>query len=373
MLQQRPRRASAALFLCLFAAGCASTTTGKAGISPGRSDGLVYVVSEGTPEFKVTKPDYAASGVGSAAGAVGGVVGALVVWGIVHAISKAMDKGGDQIVALAPQDALAWLRPRLIRNLEAEATLAGTRWVDGQPTTDVPGSVLTLKLDKWGLRADKSDSDAFLPVLAVTATLVKGSERVWQGECEARREHVAPPLHTLAELGANNNGRLRDVMTRALEACADELTARFLGRATPELRGPGKLEVKVTGRSLSAVEAMMLGTREAPGLAAGRFEARFSELTLTNPDLGTLQRLFRESMTGPGDAELKLDGTLDGQPFEAKLERNSAGRARLKFEGLRFAAEPDVDTFLDAFARPGLRRVEFDGEAGGRRVKRSRP
>ena len=70
---------------------------------------------------------------------------------------------------------------------------------------------------------------------------------------------------------------------------------------------------------------------------------------------------------------LKLDGTLDGRRFQAKLERNSAGRARLKFEGLTFAAEPDVDTFLDAFARPGLRRVELEGEAGGRRVKRSRP
>ena len=56
MLQHRPRRASAALLLCLFTAGCASTT-GKAGIAPDRTDGLVYVISEGTPEFKVTKPD----------------------------------------------------------------------------------------------------------------------------------------------------------------------------------------------------------------------------------------------------------------------------------------------------------------------------
>ena len=372
MLQHRPRRASAALLLCLFTAGCASTT-GKAGIAPDRTDGLVYVISEGTPEFKVTKPDPVAGGAGAAAGAVGGVIGALIVWGVVYAITKATDKDNDRALTLAPQDALAWLRPRIIRNLEAEATLAGARWIDGAPVKEAPGRVLTLRLDKWGLRADKSDSDAFLPVVAVTATLVKDSERLWHGECETRREHATSPLHTLAELGANNNGRLRDVITRALEVCADELTARFLGRAAPEPREPGKVEVKVTGKSLGDIEAVMLGTRETPGLAAGRFEARFSELALTNPDLVTLQRLFRESMTGPGESELKLDGTLDGRRFQAKLERNSAGRARLKFEGLTFAAEPDVDTFLDAFARPGLRRVELEGEAGGRRVKRSRP
>ena len=61
MLQHRPRRASAALLLCLFTAGCAFTT-GKAGIAPDRTDGLVYVISEGTPEFKVTKPDPVAGG-----------------------------------------------------------------------------------------------------------------------------------------------------------------------------------------------------------------------------------------------------------------------------------------------------------------------
>ena len=379
MLQPRPRRASAALVLCLFVTGCASTRSGKA--EPGRvpTGGPIYVTSQGAPEFKVARTNPIAGGAVAAAPVVG-ALGALVLWGVVTVVTKAMDKGADRALTPAPEDSLASLRLRLIRNLEAEASLSGTRWIDGQavlqgrPMNDeTPGGVLTLTLDKWGLHAHKSDSEAFLPVLGVTATLLKQGERLWQAECEPRPEQAAWPLPTLAELAANQNARLYRVIERAMEACADELTARLIGRAVPEPREARKREVKAARKSLGDVETIMLGTRESPGLAAGRFEARFSDLALTNPDLETLQRLLREAMIGPGESELRIDGTLDGRPFEAKLERNSAGRARLKFEGLHFAAEPEVDTFLAAFTGPGLRRVDFDGEVEGRRVRRSRP
>src|SRR5207245_6168806 len=87
MLQPRPRRASAALVLCLFVTGCASTRSGKA--EPGRvpTGGPIYVTSQGAPEFKVARTNPIAGGAVAAAPVVG-ALGALVLWGVVTVVTK---------------------------------------------------------------------------------------------------------------------------------------------------------------------------------------------------------------------------------------------------------------------------------------------
>jgi hypothetical protein len=375
-MYSRPSRLLASIVACLIFAGCGQTGKASPDLGWVREDPVIYVVPSGTPKFEVT--DLRVKQV-MAGAQVAGLVGVLVGLAIV----KGMDTGDDLNRRLAPEEAMSRFRPRLLQTLGSDSHLAGVRWIDAGGTRSdraaapPQAAILTLKLDEWGIRSHKDDSEAFVPVVTIVAKLTRNDTVLWKAECTPADDSAGLPLPTLPELRSNNNERLHQLMERAVDACADDLAARFLGRSGPprDSDKPEKRELRLTGKTLGDVEAIVLGTAGSPGLVAGPapFDARFQDVALAQTDLEALQRVLREAMAGPGDSELRVNGSMAGRRFATRMERNRAGRARLKFEGLRFASEADVDAFLAAFAAPGIRRIEFEGEAGGRMVKRSQP
>jgi hypothetical protein len=330
----------------------------------------VYVVRAGAPNFEVT--NLRAKKAMATGFAVGGIVGGLIGM----ALMKGVDTGADLERSIPANEAHSRLASRMIERLPAEGT---PRWIDaaagGATLAALPPSAptLVLKLDKWGIKSHDDDEDAFRPILEVTARLSKDGAVIWKAECDGDTSFARPPLPTLTELRKDNHAVLRAMMEGAIDACADELTARLLGGPMPAAAVSEKREIRLTGKSLGDVETIVLGKTSPPGLAAGRFDARFNQVTLSAADVERLRRLILESIAGQGESELRLAGTIDGRPFEARMERNGAGRARVRFDGLRFVADPDVDAFLAAFTGPGVRRVDIRGEAAGRPIERSYP
>jgi hypothetical protein len=364
-MQRRPGEYARVLLICLTLTACACRTAGPADLGRVRDDAAVYVVRAGAPVFEV-KSLRQKQAIATGA-AIGGLVGALVSM----ALMKGMDTGADLQGSLSPREAHARLASRVIAGLAAEASPTAPRWVDAGEVAPSGAPSLVLKLDTWGIKAEGAH-DALRPIVEVTGRLSKNGAVLWKAECDAEAIPRGAPLPSLAEVRQDRD-LLRGMMERAIDACADELTARLLGGATPAAAVAEKRELRAKGKSLAEIERIVLGDTSTPGLASGRFDARFNEVTLSAADVERLQRLIRASMFGDGESELRLAGTIDGRQFEARMERNRAGRARVRFEGLQFLSDADAEALLGVFTGPGVQKVNIQGEAAGRPIKRSHP
>lgn len=373
-MRRRLIRSLATLIIATLATGCAGTLRPDAAdVARVRAEPVIHV-GHGTPPAFIVGNTGATVGAAAGAGIALGVFGGALAAGI--AATEVGRVEGAELVRLASlEDPAPRVVERLRAGLGSRAGLQGVRWVllSNPPSNDPfllsrgTGGVPVLWVEplEWGL---DPKGDAFLPIVRMRAQLVKGTTPLWDATCEPPRDpaDVAP---TRAELRADT-GRLRAMIVKRTEACADDLVARFLNRPLMDDR-PEKRDIRVTTDSLADVEVRLLGSGSAPGLGAGpaRFDARFTGLRLGTGDLERLQRLVRASMRGPADSELELTGLAEAGQFVVSMEKNSAGRIRLTFEGLRLASDAAVDAFLSAFEVPGLRRVQYEGYAGAHAVK----
>ena len=109
---------------------------------------------------------------------------------------------------------------------------------------------------------------------------------------------------------------------------------------------PGKaLELSLNFRTLAHVEARLLGVS---GLVRGArpFEAEFKGLSLTGQEILRLSTLIRDALASPAGSEVTLTGMIDSAKFEATMDKDREGRARVRFEGLTFNDERDMREFV---------------------------
>ena len=135
-------------------------------------------------------------------------------------------------------------------------------------------------------------------------------------------------------------------------------------------------EVKLDGVPFQQVLDRLFGTTTAPGLLAGkqRFELRAEDVTLTADQA---RNFLVPSSTNTADitdlvtaaeqirgAQVKIEGLLDGSPFELKL----AGK-EFKLEGLNLT-QAQLDSLVDQLKGiQGLREAKIESLVDGKPVE----
>lgn len=142
------------------------------------------------------------------------------------------------------------------------------------------------------------------------------------------------------------------MMTRSLFPL---LLVTLLG-AGPARAASEPVEVKVEGADLAVIQSTLAG-------AAAGFEAKFQGVDVTTADQGQLRDIVTGLANLPRDSEVKIQGTVDGRPFEVKAE-NEAGRTEVKVEGLAFNDFAGLEAFLRQFSE-----AKFEGVVAGQRVE----
>jgi len=137
---------------------------------------------------------------------------------------------------------------------------------------------------------------------------------------------------------------------------------------------------KVTGTDLPPIELTLNYATPADvesklfgdsGLVRGsrRFHAEFERMVLTSNDAGRLRTLIKEALPSPAGSELKLQGTINGTKFVAKMKKDKAGWVYVKFEGLTFQSKPEMEEFLAPFSTEDVEEAKLEGSIAGRRLE----
>jgi hypothetical protein len=143
--------------------------------------------------------------------------------------------------------------------------------------------------------------------------------------------------------------------------------------ATIRKLGAGELpalELSLSLRTLAEVEVRLLGDSGLLKLSRGTrpIEAGFKGLALTGPEILRLSTLIREALASPAGSEVELTGTIDGATFRAAMDKNREGRARVRFEGLRFKDDQEMRAFVAPLETETLKEFTLEGSVAGRRI-----
>lgn len=275
---------------------------------------------------------------------------------------------------LAIDDPVAQVAETTAARLALALGLTNLRMLEATPTdlarvqaAAATAAVLDVKTTDWEIHPHSSDSDAFvLEYRARLRVLRAGDHRtVWEAECQPAVTDVRSPLPTLAELHAERGARLSTLIAETADACAKDLVAQAVGR--PIRRPPpAKVEVKLKRPTLDEVERRLVG----PGGIVGgdaRFEVEIEDLALTAPDVGRVRTLLQQALTAPRGSDLKVEGTIDGRDFKARLEKNKAGRSEMKLEGFQFADDARLREFVAPFLLPSMKELKIEARVADRR------
>jgi len=107
------------------------------------------------------------------------------------------------------------------------------------------------------------------------------------------------------------------------------------------------------------------------GLVHGprRFQAAFERMVLTSDDAWRLRTFIQHALASPAGSDLKFEGTIKGAKFKARMEKDRTGSARVKFEGLTFQNEPEMEDFLAPFSTEDVDELQLRGSIAGRRIE----
>ena len=116
------------------------------------------------------------------------------------------------------------------------------------------------------------------------------------------------------------------------------------------------------------VESRLLGES---GLVHGsrRFQAAFARMVLTGDDAWRLRTFIKDALASPAGSDLRFEGTIKGAKFKARMEKDRTGSARVKFEGLTFENEPEMEDFLAPFSTEDVDELQLRGSIAGRRIE----
>lgn len=141
--------------------------------------------------------------------------------------------------------------------------------------------------------------------------------------------------------------------------------AFFTGEAPPPPR-LGPVKVKREKLTLAAVETEMAQLIQGPA----PFEARFTQLSLTEGEVPHLRDLVKQAVAAALGSELKCSGEAAGAKYEVTMRKDKAGRAAVTFKGLTFASAQQAEEFLAPFTP--AESVRLEGRVAGRKLNISR-
>ncbi|HWP35517.1 MAG TPA: hypothetical protein VNM66_07970, partial [Thermodesulfobacteriota bacterium] len=121
--------------------------------------------------------------------------------------------------------------------------------------------------------------------------------------------------------------------------------------AGPARAGQEPAEVKLQAPAPDVIQSTL-----ADLVAAGQpFELKAEQVVLA--DQAQLAALVPDPATLPPGSEVRIEGTLAGRPFEAKVE-TQAGQVEVAVEGVTFATPEALDAFLARFRNATEVKVE---------------
>jgi hypothetical protein len=123
-----------------------------------------------------------------------------------------------------------------------------------------------------------------------------------------------------------------------------------------EFATPADAEVWLSGES-----GLVRGTR--------RFQAHFERMVLISKDVWRLRALIKDAIVSPAGSELTFEGTVNGERLKARLEKDKTGRVRVKFEGVTFQDERELEEFLSGFPPERLEELMTKGSVAGRPIE----
>ena len=261
-----------------------------------------------------------------------------------------------------------------------DSPLSHQRFQEVLKKTFGASTILDLKPLAWSLSYHPSDSDVYVVTYLARGRLLRLEDGrvLWEGYCHPHRHWTEPYPALMEDLKAGGGLELRARLRAAATGCADDLVTQIVRGDTSALIGPGHgpqlyqwpdaADVKLDSIPLAGIRARLPG--EGGPLPAGkRFDAKFQQVTLTGADMTALHDLIREALALPPASELKIDGTVDGGPLKVKIDRNKAGRTEVELDGLAFADQEQLTTFVAAFKRPELKELDLKARVGDQPVR----
>ncbi len=115
---------------------------------------------------------------------------------------------------------------------------------------------------------------------------------------------------------------------------------------------------------LSGESGLVRGTR--------RFQAHFERMVLTGRDVWRLRALIQDAIVVPAGSELTFEGTVSGEKLKARLTKDKGGLVQVKFEGVTFQDERELEEFLSVFSPERLEELIIKGSVAGRPIERRR-
>ncbi len=115
---------------------------------------------------------------------------------------------------------------------------------------------------------------------------------------------------------------------------------------------------------LSGESGLVRGTR--------RFQAHFERMVLTGRDVWRLRALIQDAIVSPAGSELTFEGTVSGEKLKARLTKDKGGLVQVKFEGVTFQDERELEEFLSVFSPERLEELIIKGSVAGRPIERRR-
>ncbi len=385
-------RGSIGLLLTIAIAvnGCAAATArvGESGMAQLRKHQHVVAVHyEQAPRFLLGQPRSVgrAMALGAALAPFALLFGAPAISLMGNALQADIEKrqaeaAGQRLMMEIPlEDPVVRVKERLISALSAEGgigrirpatTPMGSEDLKSLKQTLGPVTVLDVRTTSWGLHPYRiEDPRTFVTYYTVKVRLIRldQEEVLWRDEISCStagdRRFGVP---TLEDLRADGGALLKNTMAKTAEGCVGPLLASFRGnKATRPVRRPDEpAKVTFDPGTLERAEDALFGPS---GLVDGprRFEAKFQGLTLTAQDLPRLRAMLQRSAPSPWRSEVQFRGMLDGAAFEAEMDKDSSGRIKFTFDGLRFTDEEQASAFVAPLQGRGVREVKLLGVAGG--------
>ena len=126
--------------------------------------------------------------------------------------------------------------------------------------------------------------------------------------------------------------------------------------------------IHVKGEGVPPQEAEQVLFNPQNGLALGNapFKAEFKGLSLTQKDEQALLNDIRGLNQIPEGSQVKLQGTIDGEPFKAAV-KNHKGELDVKLKGIRFGSQQEAQAFVDSLQQGGADRIKVKGTIDGQR------
>ncbi len=215
------------LFLLMHGCGPSLIQMDKNELSRLENLSNIHAVHYPSSSFNVRTPGKTLAG-------GGGALGSIISLGLFESAGEKMTKD------YALEDPILNVQNHFLSSLETDLGLTNIRIVQESPSEDSidelkrtvgNGMVIDFKTTQWMLYYYPTDWSHYRIAYSARGRLVRleDSQIIWQGTCESvGQDPKTSP--TMNELIANNGALLKEVISEAANACAEQLSTHFLAK-----------------------------------------------------------------------------------------------------------------------------------------------